>query len=186
MKFTALALAALAAGVAQPALAGTFDGTTLHTRYLYPEQGSIYQDFGDITVSGDTLLAAGLGTGGVDLHANGSNLNATFNNGASSWNSASFNGFVVFDDTDSLSAITSVTINSSTTLGGFDSSRVTFDADHIFVNWQGLAFHDGDIVSLAVNSGAVPEPASWAMMLGGFGLVGGAMRSRRKAAATFA
>ena len=26
----------------------------------------------------------------------------------------------------------------------------------------------------------VPEPASWAMMLGGFGLVGGAMRSRRK------
>jgi len=27
--------------------------------------------------------------------------------------------------------------------------------------------------------GAVPEPASWAMMLGGFGLVGGAMRRRR-------
>lgn len=32
---------------------------------------------------------------------------------------------------------------------------------------------------------AVPEPASWAMMLGGFGLVGGAMRSRRKAVASF-
>ncbi len=29
--------------------------------------------------------------------------------------------------------------------------------------------------------GAVPEPASWAMMIGGFGLVGGAMRRRRKA-----
>lgn len=36
------------------------------------------------------------------------------------------------------------------------------------------------------DNGAVPEPASWAMMLGGFGLVGGAMRSRRKAAVTFA
>ena len=35
-------------------------------------------------------------------------------------------------------------------------------------------------------SGGVPEPASWALMLGGFGLVGGAMRSRRKAAVTFA
>jgi len=34
-------------------------------------------------------------------------------------------------------------------------------------------------------SGAVPEPASWALMLGGFGLVGGAMRSRRKAAVSF-
>jgi hypothetical protein len=30
-----------------------------------------------------------------------------------------------------------------------------------------------------------PEPASWAMMLGGFGLVGGAMRARRKAAFSF-
>jgi hypothetical protein len=27
----------------------------------------------------------------------------------------------------------------------------------------------------------VPEPASWALMLGGFGLVGGAMRRRRVA-----
>jgi hypothetical protein len=34
-------------------------------------------------------------------------------------------------------------------------------------------------------AGGVPEPASWAMMLGGFGLVGGAMRSRRKAAVSF-
>lgn len=33
--------------------------------------------------------------------------------------------------------------------------------------------------------GAVPEPASWALMLGGFGLVGGAMRSRRKVAVSF-
>ena len=28
---------------------------------------------------------------------------------------------------------------------------------------------------------AAPEPASWAMMLGGFGMIGGAMRARRKA-----
>ena len=34
--------------------------------------------------------------------------------------------------------------------------------------------------------GNAPEPASWAMMLGGFGVVGGVMRARRKAAVTFA
>jgi hypothetical protein len=34
-------------------------------------------------------------------------------------------------------------------------------------------------------AGSVPEPASWAMMLGGFGLVGGAMRGRRKTAVSF-
>jgi hypothetical protein len=32
----------------------------------------------------------------------------------------------------------------------------------------------------------VPEPASWALMLGGFGAIGGAMRSRRKSAVSFA
>jgi len=33
---------------------------------------------------------------------------------------------------------------------------------------------------------SVPEPASWAMMLGGFGAIGGAQRSRRKASVSFA
>jgi len=32
-------------------------------------------------------------------------------------------------------------------------------------------------------SGAVPEPASWALMLSGFGLVGGALRARRRSVA---
>ena len=35
-------------------------------------------------------------------------------------------------------------------------------------------------------TGAVPEPASWAMMVGGFGLVGAAMRRRRAASTGFA
>ncbi|UAK23445.1 PEPxxWA-CTERM sorting domain-containing protein [Sphingomonas nostoxanthinifaciens] len=33
--------------------------------------------------------------------------------------------------------------------------------------------------------GAVPEPASWAMMLAGFGIAGGAMRRRRNLAVSF-
>lgn len=38
--------------------------------------------------------------------------------------------------------------------------------------------------SVADTSGAVPEPATWAMMVAGFGAIGGAMR-RRKARVTF-
>jgi hypothetical protein len=34
--------------------------------------------------------------------------------------------------------------------------------------------------------GAVPEPASWAMMVGGFGAIGGAMRARRRTSISFA
>ena len=33
------------------------------------------------------------------------------------------------------------------------------------------------------HSGAVPEPSSWALMLGGFGLIGGALRARRRSVA---
>jgi hypothetical protein len=44
-----------------------------------------------------------------------------------------------------------------------------------FVNGDALG---GSWLSTELNGG-VPEPASWAMMVGGFGLVGGAMRRRR-------
>ena len=33
-----------------------------------------------------------------------------------------------------------------------------------------------------ISLSAVPEPATWAMMIGGFGMVGGAMRRRRSSA----
>ena len=42
-----------------------------------------------------------------------------------------------------------------------------------------------DNLTLSHVSSPAPEPASWALMLGGFGLVGGAMRSRRKSAVAF-
>ncbi len=34
--------------------------------------------------------------------------------------------------------------------------------------------------AVSISSGAVPEPASWAMMVGGFGLVGAGMRARTR------
>ena len=47
---------------------------------------------------------------------------------------------------------------------------------------SGLAFAGVTVAGNPVPiGGAVPEPATWAMMIGGFGLVGGAMRRRRSA-----
>lgn len=51
---------------------------------------------------------------------------------------------------------------------------------NISVPWNG----DGggviiDNVQYSITSAAVPEPATWAMMIAGFGLVGGAMRRRQ-------
>lgn len=42
---------------------------------------------------------------------------------------------------------------------------------------------DGPVEYVAILVAGVPEPASWAMMIAGFGLVGGSLRSRRRALA---
>lgn len=42
----------------------------------------------------------------------------------------------------------------------------------------------GSSITFAAGN-AVPEPASWALMLGGFGMMGGVLRSRRKTAVSF-
>lgn len=63
-------------------------------------------------------------------------------------------------------------------------SRATIDATVDFTVRR-LADYTGRGGLIALSAGAIPEPATWAMMIGGFGLVGGAMR-RRKAAVTYA
>jgi hypothetical protein len=50
-----------------------------------------------------------------------------------------------------------------------------------------IANHQSFAIGGSLNaSSPTPEPASWAMMVGGFGVIGGALRSRRRAAVTFA
>ena len=49
-----------------------------------------------------------------------------------------------------------------------------------------FGFKDGDLPGLVKQSiAAVPEPASWATMIAGFGMIGGSLRARRKAAVRF-
>jgi len=56
------------------------------------------------------------------------------------------------------------------------------------VDYDGSYYNDSTGINLTVSTadapGGVPEPASWAMMVGGFGLVGGAMRRRAGTLAT--
>jgi hypothetical protein len=44
----------------------------------------------------------------------------------------------------------------------------------------------GIVPTTVVPPSAVPEPATWAMFIGGFGLIGGAMRRRQKVSVSFA
>lgn len=61
-----------------------------------------------------------------------------------------------------------------TTLADFNSNSYASDIGSYRIALTGVT--SGPAVTAAV-----PEPASWALMVGGFGLAGGAMRRRRKA-----
>jgi hypothetical protein len=50
-------------------------------------------------------------------------------------------------------------------------------------NWRRLREQNLGIRLTGTTGGAVPEPASWAMLIGGFGLAGAAFRTRRSSAA---
>ena len=95
-----------------------------------------------------------------------SSINVFFNNGTDQTIYLDPNGyqgqlgFIGFTDTSNL--ITSVRINANN--------------DFLSV----------DDVRFAIGKGGVPEPAAWALMLSGFGLVGGAMRRRRSLEVTYA
>ena len=77
--------------------------------------------------------------------------------------------------------------NNSDNFGSWTGDYVYGDGSFVdfFGRYNQVAagFYDPANWSVSAASGAVPEAASWALMLGGFGLVGGAMRLNRRGAA---
>lgn len=61
-----------------------------------------------------------------------------------------FNGPEFFDVDGTIPKIYGVTVNQSTTMAGLDASRISFDEDHIWVNWKGLSFDPSKKVILDV------------------------------------
>jgi hypothetical protein len=60
---------------------------------------------------------------------------------------------------------------------------------NVIGNADGFLFPGTNSTAFTLQSGAaaaVPEPASWAMMIGGFGMVGGALRRRQRIAVSLA
>ncbi len=66
--------------------------------------------------------------------------------------------------------------------GKFEGVTLDDKGNIYLVSDDGDGLNQSYLVKLSY-ANAVPEPASWAMMIGGFGLIGGTMRRRRRAAA---
>jgi hypothetical protein len=168
------AAAAMAGVLAMPAGAATLIGNSITAAYYFPDLASVYGNF-SVSPSATFIVGAGVeATGTVDgslqqtFDFAASSLTMTLNNDVT-WSNASYNGWQFVNNSAAFGAISSVT--------GIDPSRVSVTGNTLNVNWQGITFSTNDAIT--VNFGVVPEPSSWMLLVGGFGLTGLAMRRRR-------
>ena len=169
---------AVAVGYSAPASAALLDGQTIQLSYLFPDQSTSVDGPFDYTVGVSPDRAFFF----VATNVGDTNITATtkFN---TSFNSAPFNGIRLHDFYGTVSSFTGASVNVSSNVAGFDNSRVTFDADNVYLNFQGLHFTGDGVYSVDITGGAVPEPATWAMMIMGFGAAGSMIRRRKLAIA---
>jgi len=175
-----LLLGSLFVAMTSGAHAQVFTGQTVNYQYLFPELTSNYSN----AANGNYLVGPGVefsnivdGYGTMDFHDSG--FLVSFTNGTS-FTPSTFNGFRVSDVFGTIGSFTSFVLTSNTGVAG--TPVLTFDADNLYVNWQGLGFGGGDL-AFSVNSvNAIPEPETYALLLAGLGLLGLAGRRRRQKA----
>ena len=177
-------LAAGCAAIAFPVSAASFVSQQYTTAYDYPDSGTEYASASftpatfmvgsGVETVGDV---EGVTSIGIDFTADTLTVSLSTILSNPTWTSAAFNGPIF--TSPSAVPFTHVALGARTNLPGFDLSRVLLSNHQIGINWNGLTYTNGSMVEL-IFSGAVPEPASWAMMLTGFGAIGGAARMRRR------
>lgn len=96
-------------------------------------------------------------------------------------------GGTILNFSDPTNPFTSFSLVSNTGFSGFDVNDISLSgAGLLTLDLRDTNNAQGARISLQLNgAGAVPEPATWAMMLLGFGAVGATMRRRKRVTAAF-
>jgi len=153
----------LVALAATSSVRASFSGNDLQYTYFFPDNSSIYEQQTVLVGTGIERTVVGGFPINMDISDNNILIDFSPENASTSWTASPFNGFQLFDINNTISAITSVTVNGATTMAGFTSSDISFDANNIYVNWAGLAIAPTTIVSLDVgfaDAAPVPEPST--------------------------
>ena len=172
--FACIAVFAVYAGQAQAGV--LLDGKTVGYQYLIPTTSDLYYQPADFVVGPGVELPA-LTNNTSDyatVDFSDTNIYVDFY-GAAGFTSATFNGFRLYDSLNTIAPIINVTVNPVTNLAGFSAANVSFDADNVYVNFQGLFFDASTVVSLDLTPGAVPAPSTmvtWAGVMAVVAVVG--------------
>lgn len=164
----ALGLIGLALVVASPARALGLTGHSMGVDYYYPDASTVYG--GTVFTPPAFVVGPGQETDGsvegvtnllVDFDDDTLNIVLETILDEPNWVDTAFNGLIF---TSVLPHdIASATVDASTTMAGFDDSRVSFTSDRILVDWAGLSYVDGTTVK--INFTFVPEPGG-ALLIG--------------------
>lgn len=170
----ALALSLMTAGAAS---AASFAGHTVSAEYVWPDINTVYLPGGTAVVGAGLEFSdiGGFGAHTVDFSDN--SIHITYPLGWLLAGAGTFDGWRFTDLTSSM--IKGVSLI-DTNLSGFTSANLSFDSNHVYADTLGLgSWHPGTYITIGVDfQSAVPEPATWALMITGFGLAGTALRRR--------
>lgn len=161
-------------------------GTEFTASYRFPDIATVYA-FGTPVPPGFTVGAGvesvvdveGVTSISVDFAATSLTLVLDTILTAPTWNASAFNG-LLFEATGA-HGILSASVDASTTMAGFDASRVVLSADEVGIDWNGLSYVDGTLVTINFTFAQIPVPEPASLAVFGIGLLGLAAARRRLA-----
>lgn len=179
MHRAARLLAALAATLLPGVAHADFLDHTIRGQWYYPDTATpVRSGFSAVVGAGVEFPTGVDGANGDSYDFGATTLLATQETGG--FGSLAFNGVGFTDFNGTIDAITSVTIDAAgTDYAGMDASRISFDADNIWINFAGLRQPGHVLLDVTfAEPVATPEPGTLALFAAALAALAATRRRR--------